>query len=217
MGEFYPLFFENLSDSIPSVRQGAAISLGNVVKAYGKMKFYMIPFSRKRVNGYGCWVYFQFFQVQIPLKWFAGFFDSLSAVLSRIGHFWVCFSLYFKACLHAKSLLGISVVIHIEIIRANYCNKHFAVTVDLLWKRAEANFEIVYWSPSSFLKGCWFASCQLNLVNIFVVSPLDDIVYVLFDIFFFFFITGESALAVVMEKVREGLKGIEKQEATTEK
>lgn len=41
--------------------------------------------------------------------------------------------------------------------------------------------------------------------------------YVLFDIFFFFFITGESALAVVMEKVREGLKGIEKQEATTEK
>lgn len=36
MGEFYPLFFENLSDSIPSVRQGAAISLGNVVKAYGE-------------------------------------------------------------------------------------------------------------------------------------------------------------------------------------
>ena len=34
---------------------------------------------------------------------------------------------------------------------------------------------------------------------------------------FSFFITGESALAVVMEKVREGLKGIEKQEATTEK
>ena len=68
MGEFYPLFFENLSDSIPSVRQGAAISLGNVVKAYGKMKFYIIPFSQKRVNGYGCWVYLQFFQVQIPLK-----------------------------------------------------------------------------------------------------------------------------------------------------
>lgn len=36
MREFYPLFFENLSDSIPSVRQGAAISLGNVVKAYGE-------------------------------------------------------------------------------------------------------------------------------------------------------------------------------------
>ena len=115
MGEFYPLFFENLSDSIPSVRQGAAISLGNVVKAYGKMKFYIIPFSQKRVNGYGCGVYLQFFQVQIPLKWFAGFFDSFSAVLSRIGHFWVRFSLYFKACLNAKSLLGISVVIHIEI------------------------------------------------------------------------------------------------------
>lgn len=35
MDELYPLFFENLSDSIPSVRQGAAMSLGNVVKAYG--------------------------------------------------------------------------------------------------------------------------------------------------------------------------------------
>jgi len=36
MDELYPLFFENLSDSIPSVRQGAAMSLGNVVKAYGE-------------------------------------------------------------------------------------------------------------------------------------------------------------------------------------
>ncbi|XP_068751859.1 uncharacterized protein [Montipora capricornis] len=36
MDELYPLFFENLSDSIPSVRQGAAVSLGNVVKAYGE-------------------------------------------------------------------------------------------------------------------------------------------------------------------------------------
>lgn len=35
MDELYPLFFENLSDSIPSVRQGAAMSLGNVAKAYG--------------------------------------------------------------------------------------------------------------------------------------------------------------------------------------
>ncbi|XP_013398368.1 uncharacterized protein LOC106164872 [Lingula anatina] len=31
----YPLFYENLQDNIPSVRQGAAIALGNVVKAYG--------------------------------------------------------------------------------------------------------------------------------------------------------------------------------------
>ena len=38
MDELYPLFFENLSDSIPSVRQGAAVSLGNVVKAYGELK-----------------------------------------------------------------------------------------------------------------------------------------------------------------------------------
>ena len=35
MDELYPLFFENLADSIPSVRQGAAMSLGNVAKAYG--------------------------------------------------------------------------------------------------------------------------------------------------------------------------------------
>ena len=46
MEEFYPLFFENLSDSIPSVRQGAAISLGNVVKAYGKMNLVLhYPFN----------------------------------------------------------------------------------------------------------------------------------------------------------------------------
>lgn len=143
MGEFYPLFFENLSDSIPSVRQGAAISLGNVVKAYGKMKFYIIPFSQKRVNGYGCWVYLQFSQVQIPLKWFAGifwqFFCSFVQNRSFLSLLQPLFQ-DFKACLHVKSLLGISVVIHIEIIRTNYCNKHFAVTVDLLWKRAEANF-----------------------------------------------------------------------------
>ncbi|XP_031559428.1 uncharacterized protein LOC116295668 [Actinia tenebrosa] len=36
MEELYPLFFTNLEDNIPSVRQGAAISLANVVKAYGK-------------------------------------------------------------------------------------------------------------------------------------------------------------------------------------
>ena len=35
MDELYPLFFGNLADGIPSVRQGAAMSLGNVVKAYG--------------------------------------------------------------------------------------------------------------------------------------------------------------------------------------
>lgn len=32
----YPLFFTNLQDNIPSVRQGAAIALANVVRAYGK-------------------------------------------------------------------------------------------------------------------------------------------------------------------------------------
>ncbi|ROT82029.1 uncharacterized protein [Penaeus vannamei] len=32
----YPLFFNNLQDNIPSVRQGAAAALSNVVRAYGK-------------------------------------------------------------------------------------------------------------------------------------------------------------------------------------
>jgi len=47
MDELYPLFFENLSDSIPSVRQGAAMSLGNVVKAYG-MCIYWISWGEGR-------------------------------------------------------------------------------------------------------------------------------------------------------------------------
>ena len=29
------------------------VSLGNVVKAYGKMKFYFIPFSQKELMGMG--------------------------------------------------------------------------------------------------------------------------------------------------------------------
>ena len=36
MDVLYPLFFGNLADPIPSVRQGAAIAMANVVKAYGK-------------------------------------------------------------------------------------------------------------------------------------------------------------------------------------
>ncbi|XP_050404936.1 uncharacterized protein LOC126820858 [Patella vulgata] len=36
MPELYPLFFNNLQDNIASVRQGAAIALANVVKAYGE-------------------------------------------------------------------------------------------------------------------------------------------------------------------------------------
>lgn len=35
MAELYPLFFTNLSDPIPSVRQGAAIALANIADAYG--------------------------------------------------------------------------------------------------------------------------------------------------------------------------------------
>ena len=36
MKELFPLFLGNLEDSIPSVRQGAAVSIGSVVKTYGK-------------------------------------------------------------------------------------------------------------------------------------------------------------------------------------
>ncbi|XP_076463710.1 uncharacterized protein LOC143295909 [Babylonia areolata] len=36
MPSLYPLFFNNLQDNIPSVRQGAAVALLNVVKAYGE-------------------------------------------------------------------------------------------------------------------------------------------------------------------------------------
>ena len=36
MDSLYPLFFQNLEDNIPSVRQGAAVALGNVIRAYGK-------------------------------------------------------------------------------------------------------------------------------------------------------------------------------------
>lgn len=37
MPSLYPLFYENLRDNIPSVRQGAAVALVNVVRAYGKV------------------------------------------------------------------------------------------------------------------------------------------------------------------------------------
>lgn len=36
MDSLYPMFYRNLSDSIPSVRQGAASALCNVVRAYGE-------------------------------------------------------------------------------------------------------------------------------------------------------------------------------------
>jgi hypothetical protein len=39
MDTMYPLFFENLQDNIPSVREGGAVSLANVCKAYGKLHF----------------------------------------------------------------------------------------------------------------------------------------------------------------------------------
>lgn len=42
MDSLYPLFFANLKDGIPSVRQGAAGALANVVKAYGDEAYLLI-------------------------------------------------------------------------------------------------------------------------------------------------------------------------------
>ena len=53
-----------------------------------------------------------------------------STVITAIGHFRISLSLYFKASLRAKSLLWMTVFIHIE-IRTNYHNKNFASTLAL--------------------------------------------------------------------------------------
>ena len=36
MDELFPLFLKNLEDSIPSVRQGGAVAIASIFKAYGK-------------------------------------------------------------------------------------------------------------------------------------------------------------------------------------
>lgn len=38
MPALYPLFYNNLQDNIPSVRQGAALALANVAQVYGNFK-----------------------------------------------------------------------------------------------------------------------------------------------------------------------------------
>jgi hypothetical protein len=35
LDELFPLLFSNLEDSIPSIRQGGAVAIANVVRAYG--------------------------------------------------------------------------------------------------------------------------------------------------------------------------------------
>lgn len=40
LDKLYPLFFTNLKDGIPSVRQGASGALANVVKAYGMCYYF---------------------------------------------------------------------------------------------------------------------------------------------------------------------------------
>ena len=43
MPALYPLFYNNLQDNIPSVRQGAALALANVAQVYGKHHFQTKP------------------------------------------------------------------------------------------------------------------------------------------------------------------------------
>ncbi|XP_071081412.1 uncharacterized protein [Haliotis cracherodii] len=52
MPELYPLFFSNLEDNIPSVRQGAALALAHVVQAYGEESLSVIlPKLRAGLEG----------------------------------------------------------------------------------------------------------------------------------------------------------------------
>ncbi|XP_018021968.1 uncharacterized protein LOC108678132, partial [Hyalella azteca] len=51
MPQLYPLFFDNLQDSIPSVRQGAAVALGHVVQAYaGDALARVVPLLKERLQ-----------------------------------------------------------------------------------------------------------------------------------------------------------------------
>ena len=50
MDSLYPLFYENLQDCIPSVRQGAAQALANVVRAYGKYQMHPLTLSVVMTN-----------------------------------------------------------------------------------------------------------------------------------------------------------------------
>ena len=53
----YPLFFNNLQDNIPSVRQGAAVALCNVVKAYGKDRIFYIFIATVLYHSFSLSVY----------------------------------------------------------------------------------------------------------------------------------------------------------------
>lgn len=54
MPALYPLFYNNLQDNIPSVRQGAALALANVAQVYGNFKkqFYQTKNFSRTVSMY---------------------------------------------------------------------------------------------------------------------------------------------------------------------
>lgn len=54
MPALYPLFYNNLQDNIPSVRQGAALALANVAQVYGNFKnsFIKLKFVSRTVSMY---------------------------------------------------------------------------------------------------------------------------------------------------------------------
>ncbi len=42
----FPLFYENLQDNIPSVRQGAALAIANICTAYGKLTPKLLDYGK---------------------------------------------------------------------------------------------------------------------------------------------------------------------------
>ena len=57
MTDLYTLFFENLQDAIASVRQGAALALANVVRAYGEWRGCSVEVRVWKSETLECWLY----------------------------------------------------------------------------------------------------------------------------------------------------------------
>ena len=91
-------------------------------------------------------------------------FNAMSALVHHcvlISCVWVHFSLYFKASLHAKSFLRISVFIHIE-ITTNYHNKHLALWLTLKERaRGTQKWSITYFIDHWIIN---FQVCYLVIV-----------------------------------------------------
>ena len=90
-----------------------------------------------------------------------------------IGHFRVHLSLHFKARLSAKSLLGKSVFIHIE-IETNYHNKNFALRLALKERLRGTRKWPIQLRPFTFdfvfSSGNFFPRVQCELMVAFMVT-----------------------------------------------